>query len=664
MFRWVGAWDGMETNINSRQTDDPFGGGEGYRPTLNSYMYADALAISHAARLLGDARKADDYAGRADGLKRRVQDELWDQARDFFFHQFARNERGGIAAKSLTYETGMYAGSPHGRELLGYVPWQFNLPDPGYEAAWKFLMDPDYFFAPFGPTTVERHDPLFFIAPRCCVWSGNQWPYATSQTLVAMANLLNNYDQDLVDRDDYYRLLRTYSLDQRLAGRPFIAEAANPDDGSWEGHNTLYHSEHYFHSSYVDLIISGLVGLRPRADDTVEVNPLVPDHWDYFALDDVAYHGRRLAIVWDRDGNRYGQGVGLSVIVDGERLVTVPTVGRLLVALPDTEREGSDVMRPHNFAAHNDGGFYPHVSASFSAPTTPPFYATDGNYWYHRLPSNRWTTVGSPNATDWIAVDFGVQRPVEAVKLYFLADDGGIAPPTDYEVQMWRDGAWTDIPRQRRHPRSAAGRRANIVRFPEIMTSRVRVVLSHAVDMASGLTELEVWGHADVPVPEPTAPIANLAMAPGPVGFPSVSASFTSRFDSLAQAVDGRVAFTRYSRNRWTAFESPNATDWIELDFDEPKTVRRIDIYLWGDEEGVTAPRDYVVETWADDRWIPVVVVDRLPQVPATWARNSVVMEPVTSRKIRVVFEHALPAVTGVTEVEVWEGQAHTGRRP
>ena len=33
----------------------------------------------------------------------------------------------------------------------------------GYEQAWKFLVDPEFFQAPFGPSTVERLDPLFFI---------------------------------------------------------------------------------------------------------------------------------------------------------------------------------------------------------------------------------------------------------------------------------------------------------------------------------------------------------------------------------------------------------------------------------------------------------------------------------------------------------------------
>ena len=102
-----------------------------------------------------------------------------------------------VKALTLTYQTGRYAGSEYGRELIGYVPWQFSMPDAGkgYEAAWKKLMDKDGFAAPFGPTTVERNDPMFLLKKTCCWWSGQSWPYATSQTLKAMANLLQDYDQ-------------------------------------------------------------------------------------------------------------------------------------------------------------------------------------------------------------------------------------------------------------------------------------------------------------------------------------------------------------------------------------------------------------------------------------------------------------------------------------
>ncbi len=333
LFRWDGMHDGMETNINSRQTENTFSGAEGYRPTLNSYLYADEQAIAEAAGLLGDSATARQFATRAAALKRRVQQSLWDPARHFFFHEFARDEKDGIKAGTLTYQTGPYAGNARGREEIGFVPWQFNLPDSGYEGAWQYLMDTAYFFAPYGPTTVERHDPQFFISPKCCVWSGNSWPYATTQTLVALANLLNNYRQSVVTKTDYLRLLRVYTRTQRLQGRPFIAEAANPDNGSWEGHNSYYHSEHYFHSGYVDLIITGLAGLRPRADSLLEVNPLAPDEWPYFALDGVAYHGHLVSIVWDRDGTRYHRGAGLTLLVDGRTVARAPRLGRLTAPL-------------------------------------------------------------------------------------------------------------------------------------------------------------------------------------------------------------------------------------------------------------------------------------------------------------------------------------------
>jgi hypothetical protein len=109
------------------------------------------------------------------------------------------------------------------REAIGFVPWYFNLPDGGYEIAWKHLMDPKGFFAPFGPTTAERRDPTFMTREDNTPWDGQSWPFATTQTLVAMANLLNNYTQDIVSKKG-----RTKSALPLLCnrGRRFIAEAS------------------------------------------------------------------------------------------------------------------------------------------------------------------------------------------------------------------------------------------------------------------------------------------------------------------------------------------------------------------------------------------------------------------------------------------------------
>ena len=675
MYRWVGAWDGMETNINSRLTDDEFGGGEGYRPTLNAYLYADMRAIARTAALFGDAAKSAEYHDRATALKARVQEELWDPDREFFFHQFASDERNEIEAKSLTYQTGPYAGDPHGRELLGYVPWQFNLPDPGYESAWSYLMDPAYFWSEFGPPGVEQGDPQFFVSPRCCIWSGNAWPYATAQTLTAMANLLNDYDQEVVDEGDYWTLLRTYALSHRRDGRPYIAEAADPFTGSWDGHNTFYHSEHYLHSGFIDQLITGLVGVRPRADDTLRVNPLAPGEWDYFALEGVDYHGHALDIVWDRDGSRYGRGSGLAVFLDGGEVARRPELGEIRVAIPPPVVPLA-TPRLNNYAVNNDGGHFPFASASSSHTLFPPFYAADGNRWYHPSPPNRW--VAGEESSPWFEVDFGGERLLTEVKLYFLDDASGgaveavgeeessgfplsvaatgppVLPPSAYVLECWTDKGWVEIPEQLRNPEAPRGHRANSVTFPKLHTSKVRMVAQPQGGATLGLTEFEAWGPGGLPVPEATAPVPNLALNTSRAGFPHVSASFTYRTDSPWQAVDGRMALTRYSRNRWTAYESPNREDWLEVDFGERRTVGQVDLFLYGDGRGIAAPEEYRVQVWVEGEWHNVRPLLRSPEIPLAWALNRIEFEPHVTQRIRVTFRHSMPSASGIAEIRVF----------
>ena len=80
----------------------------------------------------------------------------------------------------------------------------------------------------------------------------------------------------------------------------------------------LERGKDYNHSTFCDLVITGLVGLRPRSDDVLEINPLVPEgHWDFFCLDNILYHGKMLSIIWDKSGRKYDHGAGLTVLVDG-----------------------------------------------------------------------------------------------------------------------------------------------------------------------------------------------------------------------------------------------------------------------------------------------------------------------------------------------------------
>lgn len=334
LFHQYDNRDGMEYSIGAggylpdyrqRKPSD-------FRPTINSYMYGDALAIAEIARLAKRDDVRHEYRRKAAQIKRLVQTVLWDKRAEFF-KALPRGERDRLADV---------------REQIGYVPWYFNLPDAGYEAAWQQLVDPQGFAAEYGPTTAERRHPKFmFEANHPCLWNGPSWPFATTQTLVALANLLNNYRQPHLGKRDYLRLLQTYAKSQHitLAGGkqvPWIDEDLHPDTGEWIARRWLYErndslkdrGRDYNHSGYCDLVISGLIGIRPRADDVLEINPLLPQNaWDYFALDRVPYHGRTLTVLYDRANRRYQRGAGLRVFADGRQIAAAPRMQKLVIRL-------------------------------------------------------------------------------------------------------------------------------------------------------------------------------------------------------------------------------------------------------------------------------------------------------------------------------------------
>ena len=288
--------DGMEESISgSRNVKNA-------RPPLNSYMYANAVAISKVAELAGRKNIATQYAQKAEILKSLMHKLLWDKEAKFFKVRHPNGELAGV------------------REEIGFIPWYFNLPEPGHEQAWLQFLDPKGFKAPMGIMTAERRHPEFRShGVGTCEWDGAVWPYATSQTLVGLANVLRNYEQQYVSKADYFDALVTYARSHTYKGKPYIGEYLDEIDGTWLRPDSD-RSRYYNHSTFCDLVITGLAGLIPRQDDTVVVNPLLPDDaWDWFCLDNVLYHGRLLTILWDRNGDKYGKGKGLHIFIEGKK---------------------------------------------------------------------------------------------------------------------------------------------------------------------------------------------------------------------------------------------------------------------------------------------------------------------------------------------------------
>lgn len=330
LFWQVDDRDGMECSISGKRSPE----GAGYRATINSYMFGDALAIAVIAAWAGRDADAQTYREKADEIKRLTEQHLWDESARFF-KVLPRVDSPRLSDV---------------RELHGYTPWYFNLPEASKCDAWSQLVNPEGFWAPYGPTTAERRHPGFSVSytGHECQWNGPSWPFSTAVTLTAMSNLLNDCHQETVTREDYFRLLKVYTASHRMQlddGRevPWIDENLNPFTGEWLARAFLKtwrdgeadparreeRGKDYNHSTYCDLIINGLVGLRPRADDAVEVNPLVPAAWDYFCLDGVRYHGQSITVLFDRTGREFGKGTGLHILADGRSIASAACLSRI-----------------------------------------------------------------------------------------------------------------------------------------------------------------------------------------------------------------------------------------------------------------------------------------------------------------------------------------------
>ena len=305
--------DGMEESISGSRRE------QHVRPTINSYTAANARAIAAIAKLAKREELSAEFAAKAEKLQTHLLESLWDRDAEFF--------KVRLASGTLS----------DAREAIGFIPFTFGLARPEHAVAWQQLNDPGGFHAPRGLTTAERRHPQFRThGTGTCEWDGAVWPFATSQTLTGLARTLRGPAQPYVTRQDFFDHLLTYARAHRHEGKPYIGEYYDEQTGEWliTGPKAE-RSRHYNHSTFNDLVIHGLVGLVPREDDQLEIDPLLPEGvWDWFRLEDVPYHGHLVTIVWDRTGDRFGQGAGLAAWVDGREVARSPRLERITGRLP------------------------------------------------------------------------------------------------------------------------------------------------------------------------------------------------------------------------------------------------------------------------------------------------------------------------------------------
>lgn len=135
------------SSIDATNGQDGFTGGNSFRPSINSYQYANARAIASLAAIKGGmSGTVDSFTSKAAAIKTRVQNDLWNSTFEHFIDRFQVNN---------AYVK--YWDFIRGRELVGYVPWTHDLPDDttAYAHAWEHILNSSQLAAPHGLRTVE-----------------------------------------------------------------------------------------------------------------------------------------------------------------------------------------------------------------------------------------------------------------------------------------------------------------------------------------------------------------------------------------------------------------------------------------------------------------------------------------------------------------------------
>ncbi len=317
------------------------------RVDLAAYNYGNALAVGRIYRRLGkpeQAREFDDLAAR---IARAVLQKMW-QPRQRFFYSLQAGD-GAVADV---------------KEVIGVYPFYFGMvpAGEGYESAWESILDPKQFWTKWPVASATRECPAYSQTSwpgdgraAACMWNGPTRPHASAIVFTAMARAVraardHHVAGSPLQREHLWQLFHSFTRaqfrDQDLC-YPWTGEFYNGDTGRWKTAERDYN-----HSTWLDILIPELIGLVPRDDETIEIDPLVPEAaLGYFILDGQRYRGHDVTIAWDAPGpdlpDHFGDGrKGLDIYVDGRRAASSPRLTRLQVALASLRQPGVPVSPP------------------------------------------------------------------------------------------------------------------------------------------------------------------------------------------------------------------------------------------------------------------------------------------------------------------------------
>ena len=288
LYKGTDNYDGMELSISS----------SGIRPTINSYVYANAYGIYKILESHGDER-ADYYKNFCENLKKEINGKLY--VNDLYYNLPVEN---GETIDRFYPDFS----NPHpdhaAKELSAYTPFYFGIPQEENAGCLKFLTDEKIFKQKYGLATADQSNPLYkFPFPHACLWNGPVWPFATSQVLRGVSEWIKVHGEKEIGGSDFADMLITYAKSQHITIegeiRPWIDEDLDGTTGEWlarrliveYGRDDVGRGKDYNHSAFIDHVINGLCGVCVNGGKT-DFKPILSDKIASFSLEGVVVGGK------------------------------------------------------------------------------------------------------------------------------------------------------------------------------------------------------------------------------------------------------------------------------------------------------------------------------------------------------------------------------------
>ncbi len=343
--------------------------------------------------------------------------------------------------------------------------------------------------------------------------------------------------------------------------------------------------------------------------------------------------------------------------------------GRLLATEEPTTSAG---QQRTNFALAANGGVatasslysdYPGNSGNYPASA-----AINGDTKGLNLGTSAAWADGTPNSySDWLEVTFNGSKSIDEIDIFSVQDNyTNPVEPTDamtfnsygivnFDVQYWNGSSWATVPGGSVTGNNKVWRK---ITFSSITTTKIRVLVSYALNTWSRIVEIEAYGAVAPPPPQ------RINFAASANGATATASSVYGTGYGSENAINGeRKGLTWGTNGGWSDGTPYTFGDWLQVDFNGTKTIDEIDIFtLQDDYNNPLEPTEtttfntyglvnFEVQYWDGSGWV-MIPGGSITGNNKVWRK--ITFSDITTSKIRVVGNYSNTYYSRVTEIEAY----------